>query len=98
MNGEAFFGGPSGADCEGGRGRPVATRGCADVRVSASCVIKLMQRYRETGVRACELLRPDVADARAGLRKDQETLDPRRLVFIDETLCLDQHDAPLWPL
>ena len=32
MNGEAFFGGPSGAACEGGRGRPVATRGCADIR------------------------------------------------------------------
>jgi len=32
MNGEAFFGGSSGADSAGGRGGPIATRGWADVR------------------------------------------------------------------
>lgn len=36
-------------------------------------------------LRASEQLRPDVAEARAAWRKDQHTLDPRRLVFIDET-------------
>jgi hypothetical protein len=36
-------------------------------------------------VHASEQERPDVAAARAAWRTDQLLLDPRRLVFIDET-------------
>lgn len=38
-------------------------------------------------VLACEQDRPDVAAARAAWRASQPFLDPRRLVFIDETGC-----------
>jgi predicted 2-oxoglutarate/Fe(II)-dependent dioxygenase YbiX len=36
-------------------------------------------------LRAAEQDRPDVAAARRALQRRQKTLDPRRLVFIDET-------------
>ena len=36
-------------------------------------------------LRAAEQNRPDVAEARAAWRDEQKRLDPRRLVFIDET-------------
>jgi transposase len=36
-------------------------------------------------VRAAEQERPDVAQARAAWKADQSSLDPRKLVFIDET-------------
>jgi hypothetical protein len=37
------------------------------------------------GIGAAEQDRPDVAAARKALRKEQKILDPKQLVFIDET-------------
>src|ERR1700730_3002640 len=41
--------------------------------------------FKKKSVHAAEQDRPDVAAARKALRKEQLTLDPKQLVFIDET-------------
>ena len=42
-------------------------------------------RFKKKSLRAAEQDRPDVAAARKALQKQQPRLDPKRLVFIDET-------------
>jgi hypothetical protein len=49
---------------------------------------KLPTRFHEDpkkSIHAAEQDRPDVAAARKALRKEHLTLDPKQLVFIDET-------------
>jgi transposase len=49
MDGEALFGRPPGADGAGGRAGRSPHEVARIFGVSPSCVIKLMQRFRETG-------------------------------------------------
>ena len=48
------------------------------------CLKRLRISYKKT-LCAAEQKRPDVAAARAAWREKQPILDPRKLVFIDET-------------
>jgi transposase len=58
------------------------------IKVGRSSVGRFVDRldltYKKT-LRAAEQLRPDVAAARETWREERKSLDPRRLVFIDET-------------
>src|SRR5215471_10394169 len=58
------------------------------VKVSQSGISRFLHHINLTfkkSLHAAEQDRPDVATAREALRKEQKTLDPKRLVFIDET-------------
>src|SRR5258707_2640442 len=58
------------------------------VKVSQSGISRFLHHINLTfkkSVRAAEQDRPDVAAARKALRKEQLNLDPKQLVFIDET-------------
>jgi transposase len=58
------------------------------VKVSQSAISRFLHHLNLTfkkSVHAAEQDRPDVAAAREALRKEQPTLDPKQLVFIDET-------------
>ena len=59
------------------------------VTVSQSAISRFLHHidltFKKKTVHAAEQDRPDVAAARRALRKQQQTLDPKRLVFIDET-------------
>jgi transposase len=60
-----------------------------EVKVSQAAIFRFLRHlklsYKKKVLHASEQDRPDVAAARQTLREDQETLDPKRLVFIDET-------------
>ncbi|MGC2834760.1 MAG: IS630 family transposase [Methylocella sp.] len=58
------------------------------VKVSQSGISRFLHHIKLTfkkSIHAAEQDRPDVAAARKALRKEQPTLDPKHLVFIDET-------------
>ena len=58
------------------------------VEVGKSSIARFLKRLRisfKKTLCAAEQKRPDVAAARAAWRETQSTLDPRKLVFIDET-------------
>src|ERR1700674_3322701 len=59
------------------------------VMVSQSAISRFLHHinltFKKKSVHAAEQDRPDVAAARRALRKEQPTLDPKKLVFIDET-------------
>src|SRR5258708_5446073 len=58
------------------------------VKVSQSGISRFLHHINLTfkkSVHAAEQDRPDVAAARKALRKEQLTLDPKQLIFIDET-------------
>jgi transposase len=59
------------------------------VTVSQSAISRFLHHinltFKKKSVHAAEQDRPDVAAARRALRKQQQTLDPKKLVFIDET-------------
>ena len=59
------------------------------VMVSQSAISRFLHHinltFKKKSVHAAEQDRPDVAAARRALRKQQQTLDPKKLVFIDET-------------
>jgi transposase len=59
------------------------------VEVSQSGISRFLHHinltFKKKSVHAAEQDRPDVAAARKALRKEQLTLDPKQLVFIDET-------------
>jgi transposase len=59
------------------------------IKVGRSSVGRFVERleltYKKKTLRAAEQQRPDVAAARQAWREAQKGLDPRRLVFIDET-------------
>lgn len=59
------------------------------VEVSQSGISRFLHHinltFKKKSVHAAEQDRPDVAAARKALRKEQPTLDPKQLVFIDET-------------
>jgi transposase len=59
------------------------------VKVSQSAISRFLHHinltFKKKSVHAAEQDRPDVAAARKALRKEQPTLDPKQLVFIDET-------------
>jgi len=58
------------------------------IKVGRSAVGRFLQRLQLTfkkTLRAAEQCRPDVEAARANWRETQPGLDPRRLVFVDET-------------
>ena len=59
------------------------------VEVSQSGISRFLHHinltFKKKSVHAAEQDRPDVAAARKALRKQQPTLDPKQLVFIDET-------------
>jgi arginine repressor len=58
------------------------------VKVSQSGVSRFLRHINLTfkkSLHAAEQARPDVAAARKALRKEQKILDPKQLVFIDET-------------
>src|SRR6202163_4299416 len=59
------------------------------VKVSQSGISRFLHHinltFKKKSVHAAEQDRPDVAAARKALRKEQPTLDPKQLVFIDET-------------
>jgi transposase len=59
------------------------------VTVSQSAIFRFLHHinrtFKKKSVHAAEQDRPDVAAARRALRKRQKTLDPKKLVFIDET-------------
>ena len=59
------------------------------VTVSQSAISRFLHHinltFKKKSVHASEQDRPDVAAARRALRKQQQTLDPKKLVFIDET-------------
>jgi len=59
------------------------------VTVSQSAISRFLHHinltFKKKSVHAAEQDRPDVAAARRALRKEQQTLDPKKLVFIDET-------------
>src|SRR6516162_5719097 len=59
-----------------------------EVKVSQSGISRFLHHINLTfkkSIHASEQDRPDVAAARKALRKEQLTLDPKKLVFIDET-------------
>lgn len=63
-------------------------RSVKKMKVAVSSIWRFYERHKITfkkTLRAAEQDRPDVAAARAELKAEQPTLDPRRLVFIDET-------------
>jgi hypothetical protein len=53
------------------------------------------QNARHT-LHAAEQDRPDVAAARKALRREQLTLDPKQLVFIDETAAITKMTTRLY--
>jgi transposase len=59
------------------------------VKVSQAGIFRFLRHldlsYKKKVIHASEQDRPDVAAARQALREDQKTLDPKQLVFIDET-------------
>jgi transposase len=59
------------------------------VKVSQSGISRFLRHinltFKKKSLHAAEQDRPDVAAAREALRKEQEILDPKQLVFIDET-------------
>jgi transposase len=59
------------------------------VKVSQSGIFRFLHHikltFKKKSLHAAEQDRPDVAAARKALRKKQPTLDPKKLVFIDET-------------
>src|SRR5271155_2141014 len=59
------------------------------VKVSQSGISRFLHHlkltFKKKSIHAAEQDRPDVAAARKALRKEQLTLDPKNLVFIDET-------------
>ena len=59
------------------------------VKVSQAAIFRFLRHlklsFKKKVIHASEQDRPDVAAARRVLRDDQQTLDPKRLVFIDET-------------
>ena len=59
------------------------------VKVSQSGISRFLHHikltFKKKSLHAAEQDRPDVAAARKALRKEQPTLDPKQLVFIDET-------------
>jgi arginine repressor len=58
------------------------------VTVSQSGISRFLRHINLTfkkNLHAAEQDRPDVAAARKALRKEQKILDPKQLVFIDET-------------
>src|ERR1700675_1166512 len=59
------------------------------VKVSPSVISGFLHHitlpFKKKSLHAAEQDRPDVAAARKALRKEQLTLDPKQLVFIDET-------------
>ena len=59
------------------------------VKVSQSGISRFLHHikltFKKKSIHAAEQDRPDVAAARKALRKEQPTLDPKKLVFIDET-------------
>src|ERR1700687_3077530 len=59
------------------------------VAVSQSGISRFLHHinltFKKKSLHAAEQDRPDVAAARTALRKEQSTLDPKQLVFIDET-------------
>ena len=61
----------------------------AGIKVGRSSVGRFVERlkltYKKKTLRASEQQRPDVAAAREAWSETQKSLDPRRLVFIDET-------------
>jgi len=61
----------------------------AGIKVGRSAVGRFVERleltYKKKTLRASEQQRPDVAAARQTWSEAQKSLDPRRLVFIDET-------------
>ena len=61
----------------------------AGIKVGRSSVGRFVERleltYKKKTLRAAEQQRPDVAAAREAWSETQKSLDPRRLVFIDET-------------
>jgi transposase len=60
-----------------------------NVTVSQSAIFRFLRHlnltFKKKVIHAAEQERPDVAAARKTLRKKQPRLDPKRLVFIDET-------------
>jgi transposase len=66
-----------------------ARLGKEKVKVSQSGISRFLHHinltFKKKSVHAAEQDRPDVAAARKALRKEQPTLDPKQLVFIDET-------------
>lgn len=59
------------------------------VKVSQSGISRFLHHinltFKKKSLHAAEQERPDVAKARKALRREQLTLDPKQLVFIDET-------------
>lgn len=59
------------------------------VKVSQSGISRFLHHikltFKKKSLHAAEQDRPDVAAARKALQKEQSTLDPKKLVFIDET-------------
>lgn len=59
------------------------------VKVSQSGIFRFLRHinltFKKKSLHAAEQDRPDVAAARKALRKEQKILDPKQLVFIDET-------------
>lgn len=59
------------------------------VKVSQSGISRFLHHikltFKKKSLHAAEQDRPDVAAAREALQKEQSTLDPKKLVFIDET-------------
>src|ERR1700724_3140770 len=51
----------------------------------ARFLLHLQLTFKKKTLHAAEQERPDVKDARAAWREMQKSLDPQRLVFIDET-------------
>ena len=65
------------------RGLLAAERGCRWTRSGGSCAPG--GRRMKNGLLASETERPDLARRRARWRRHQARIDPRRLVFVDET-------------
>jgi 'Paired box' domain len=75
MDGQAVFGRPSGTHGAGGRGGRSRHEVARIFAVSASCVIKLMQRYQSTGdYRALEF----GGHKKPALAEHEETVRPGR--------------------
>src|ERR1700694_1167043 len=67
------------------RDRLAKEQGTGSQSASSRFLPPLNLTFKKKSVHAAEQDRPDVAAARRALRKQQQTLDPKKLVFIDET-------------
>src|SRR5665811_648868 len=68
------------------------------ITVGKSSVSRFLHHLKlsfKKSLRAAEQDRPDVAAARKALQKQQPRLDPKRLVFIDETAHLNDDNSSL---